>query len=1018
MRSKLLFIFMLFSLTGFVFAQSAGKIIGVVKDKSSGEPLPGVNVLIDGTAMGAASDGDGFYVILNVPVGAYDVRANFVGYTDVVLTGFRVNANVTTEANFFMEEAAVEGQAVIITAEKPLVEKHITQTVNLVTSEDLENIPIRGFANVVATQNSVVLQDDAIHIRGGRRDEVGYYIDGASSVDPTRNEQFLHIIQEAVEEFQVLAGGYTAELGGANSGIIRTELKTGSSQYHFSADFQTDKFAGEGSQFLNTYSYRHHNAVATLSGPLFNNKIRFFLAGENAFKGDRSVRFSKGFTLTNLIDDNPNNPDVAAGHPDSVASYAYPDGFTPQREEDLWALQGTLLFDLQPLQLRLSGSYSTRDQQINSFWETRNGSHPDTPMLNVLNDRTLDNTLDNLLLTGKLTYVLSPTSFLDASVSFFDSKRDRNDSFLGNNWLQWYDSSAVAQATNGQVQYLSRFQPKEDYEFNGFFFARNGDPRNAYLTEDQNYIGGTLNFTSQANRNHEIKFGGDIRRYTLRRFAIEPDVISTLETFGVSDIRDVPTTSWLNGGRPDNYGYDIYGNQVDADGFDADGFQIAEKGKNPVVGAVYVQDKVEYNNLIINAGLRYDYFDSDGQTLVDPLFPDIDQNIKNLTEDAWKDKPAFQFVSPRLGFSFPVNERTVFYMQYGKFVQLPELEANYAGIASYNREILSGGRSFQDPSGFGLDPIRTTSYEIGFRQQLGSVAAFDISGFYRNVRGQLQIDKIIPDPASGASPYNVIVNGDFSTTRGLELSLTLRRINRLQAQANYTLNSSEGSGSSRTTNVGALESGTERPSVINPLDFEQKHRGSVILDYRFGNNDGGSVLQNLGLNGLFTFNSGHPFTFAKSDVGQANAYDAGVNYLGDPRSRRAREAVNSSTTPWNFNFDLRLDKTFAIQKSLSATVYARVLNVFNIKNVLNVYPATGNAEDDGFVNNLNVAQRQAFFNDLGEAWLEQYKAINITNGQAYWDLLSGGTAGGPGDQTTAELFGHPRQIFFGIKFNY
>ncbi|MEZ4764998.1 MAG: hypothetical protein R3C26_18015 [Calditrichia bacterium] len=203
-----------------------------------------------------------------------------------------------------------------------------------------------------------------------------------------------------------------------------------------------------------------------------------------------------------------------------------------------------------------------------------------------------------------------------------------------------------------------------------------------------------------------------------------------------------------------------------------------------------------------------------------------------------------------------------------------------------------------------------------------------------------------------------------------------------------------------------MEQNTPRPTVVNPLNFEQKHRGSINLDYRFGHNDGGALLSNLGANMLFSFNSGHPFTYALSEVGQSNAYNAGVDYMLDPRARRALEDVNSSVTPWNYNFDLRLDKTVNLMKDLQATVYMRVNNLFNTKNVINVYNASGNAEDDGFLYNINEDTRQSYFSAYGEAWVQQYEAINIKNGQAYWDQLG------------LELFSNPRQIFFGVKLSY
>ncbi|RMF55249.1 MAG: carboxypeptidase-like regulatory domain-containing protein, partial [Calditrichaeota bacterium] len=130
----------MFLLPALVFGQSSGKIVGIVKDANTGEPLPGVNVVVEGTTYGAATDVDGYYVILNVPVGIYDIKASFIGYKEVTLSGVRVSADITTEANFELEEAAIEGEAVVVTASRPLVEKHVTQSVSLVTSEDLENI--------------------------------------------------------------------------------------------------------------------------------------------------------------------------------------------------------------------------------------------------------------------------------------------------------------------------------------------------------------------------------------------------------------------------------------------------------------------------------------------------------------------------------------------------------------------------------------------------------------------------------------------------------------------------------------------------------------------------------------------------------------------------------------------------------------------------------------------------------------------------------------------------------------
>src|SRR4030042_5334235 len=179
------------------FAQSSGKIAGVVIDKSTGEPLPGVNVILEGTTLGSSTDIDGYFVILNIPVTLYSVRANYIGYKDVVVENLRVSAGITTEINFQLEPTTLElEEAIVITAERPLVEKNVTQSISLVTSKDIESIPVRGFNNLLQLQNSVIVQDGNVHIRGGRTEETGYYVDGASTTNVLDNTSAIYVIQE------------------------------------------------------------------------------------------------------------------------------------------------------------------------------------------------------------------------------------------------------------------------------------------------------------------------------------------------------------------------------------------------------------------------------------------------------------------------------------------------------------------------------------------------------------------------------------------------------------------------------------------------------------------------------------------------------------------------------------------------------------------------------------------------------------------------------------------------------
>lgn len=980
MFKKLLLIFFVLSILPFTLsAQSTGKIVGQVADEATGEPLPGVNITIDNTLLGANTDFDGYYVILNVPVDVYTVRASFIGFQEVAMEGVRVSSRVTSDVNFVLKETPLElGEVIVITGERPLVEKNITQSYSMVTSDEIETLPVRGLNNILDLQASVVVQNGNVHIRGGRRDEVGYYLDGASVNNPVNNTNGVYVIQDAVQEVQVLAGGYTAEFGGANSGIIKTDMKTGASDWHFSIDAQTDNFVDNGKKFLGTYSYGHSIIAGTVSGPIISKNIRLFAAIENTYVGDSAKRWSEGFDLTR-IDDNQSTAAVREGTPDTV-HLKYLDGFTPKNSFNRWALNSTILFDFSPIQFRLGGSFSTNK----AFNE-------DDMIWKMTNDRKAWTNFETMFLTGKFTHVINPTTFYDVKLAYFDRSTEDEDQYFGTDWKSYADSAKIHDYTNGSVVYRSKYQEPYDYLLNGIPFEPNGVHDEWYVKSDQNYYGGGIDFTSQFNKFNEVRVGVTGQFWTLRRYDVLPDTY--MEEMAKPD--SVRNLTEAIGAR--NHGYDNHGEELNS------GFNKARK---PVFISAYLQDKIEFKDLIINIGLRYDYFDTDDRELIDPTDPDVDSKTREISEDAWKDKDPESKISPRLGISFPVSDRTVFYAQYGQFLQMPRLSNILYNSSEYGRQIVQGGYYYQTPVGANAGSMHSTQYEVGFRQQIGEYAAIDIAGFYKNVKGQLQLNRISAAPGSSIQTYYAYGNGDFATTQGFEFKLTLRRVSRIQAQLNYTLTDAQGTGSTELTYYASAYRGTQIPTVINPLNFEQTHRGALLLDYRFGLDDGGPILERMGLNVNFKFNSGHPYTTAYFPPGgQVNAYTAGVNYMNDVRSRQALEPVNSSYTPWNFQMDLRFDKTFNIFKQLQGTFYVRVINLLNTKNVINVYDATGSTVDDGYIN--NPAYYSSFYNSFGgEDYLELYRAMNSKNSQSYFD------------ETGNELYGVPRQIFVGLKLTY
>jgi len=217
-----------------------GRIRGKVTDLQTGEPLIGANVLITGTSFGAATDVNGNYEIRNLSAGTYDVRASYVGYQSISVSSVRVTNQLTTELDFQVPSEGISVDEIFVVAERPLIQKDNTNAIRTTTSEDIEALPVRGVNNIISTSAGVVIEAGSIFIRGGRRDEVGYYLEGVSIKNIETGGRAVTISQDAVEEIQVQAGGYPAEFGNANAGIIRQQLKSGSSQFKASFEYITD----------------------------------------------------------------------------------------------------------------------------------------------------------------------------------------------------------------------------------------------------------------------------------------------------------------------------------------------------------------------------------------------------------------------------------------------------------------------------------------------------------------------------------------------------------------------------------------------------------------------------------------------------------------------------------------------------------------------------------------------------------------------------------------------------------
>src|SRR5574338_1078731 len=205
----------------FTFSQT-GRISGKVIDQQTGEPLIGANVLIVGTSWGAASGVNGEYLITSVSAGNYSVRASYIGYQDVTISDLKVTSGLTTRQNFELQSTGFSTKEVVIVSERPLIEKTSTNDVRIIGSDEFEKLGVRNLDDMVSLQAGVVRQNGLTFIRGSRPDETGYTVEGADvkNVLNRNGGSLVTVTTDALQEVLVQAGGYTAEFGNANAGIV------------------------------------------------------------------------------------------------------------------------------------------------------------------------------------------------------------------------------------------------------------------------------------------------------------------------------------------------------------------------------------------------------------------------------------------------------------------------------------------------------------------------------------------------------------------------------------------------------------------------------------------------------------------------------------------------------------------------------------------------------------------------------------------------------------------------------
>lgn len=848
-----------------------GKIAGTVVD-DTGIPLPGVNVSIAGTTQGSVTDLDGNYNILRVRPGTYAVQASFIGFSTQRVEGVEVIVDKTSRVDFTMAEEVFEGEEIVITAERGIVQVDRTTTTAVVNSEQLEALPVTSIGDAVNLQAGVV---DG-RFRGGRSGEVAYLVNGVPINNAFNNQAAFDVEQNMVSSLEVISGVFNAEYGQAQSGIVNIVTKDVPSEWSGSAlaylgSYVTDreveftKRTAPAGNFLSADDFESEfvplsealdfnnqsDLQLSVGGPLMENKLGFQATaryinedGANVMRdlfvpSDSSQGLNSGLDRSAwVIESNGSGDFVTRGY-------------------ERMSLNTTLTYKLTTT-ARLEYNLFLQDGQFSNY------SHGSKYVPTGLNTGYFNSQTH----IASFRYTMGSNSFGNVSYSYL---RDKYDSYL-------YDQPTDSRYQSPQLSGLAGS--------NAFAVGGNDLFTVDELTETHTVV---ADFSSQVNNVHLMKAGLQARFHGLsnRSFGIEKSART------------------------------LYQPQVSPDVFSDNSLDA-----KPVEFAAYIQDKMEFTGLIVNAGLRFDYFNSNydipldwrqahleevPETREDPN-TGLQVPTGNLISNRQSADPELQ-VSPRLGIAFPISSTGVMRFSAGLFFQIPQLSLLYTN-PEYEINPQSSTNQFGNAQ---LEPERTLSFEVGLQQGLTDDLGLELTIFSKDVRN-LTGQEILRTP-SGDFAIRWI-NRDFGTIRGLTLSLFDQSQGPVSWTLDYTLQFAEGTASDPGEAFGRQQSGLEAILSLVRLNWDRRHVLNNTITVRPF--DGTTVTF---INRLRT---GEPYTTLRGFVRSTlpNNDDRPLSYSTDMRAY--------FSPPFGDN---------------NLQLFLQVQNLFDTQIANAVYASSGNAEE-------------------------------------------------------------------------
>jgi hypothetical protein len=925
---------------------TTGKIVGTAVDLKTGDKIPSANVIIEGTNLGASSNVDGYFVIVNVSPGTYNVKISIMGFQSVTIRNVRVSIDQTTDlGDIKLTETAIATEEQIITAQRPIVQKDVSSSRANITIREVENLPTVSVSTVVGLQAGV----SGMSVRGGSDDQTAFVVNGLTLRDERDNSPYTAISLLSVQEIQIQTGGFNAEYGNFRAGLVNVVTKEGSSVHYnvggilrYSAPAR--KYFGTGPNEYNSYWIRPMlDPDVAWTGTADNTKTGY-KSPWDPWKQDQYRPFEGWNSVSQKLmgDDDPTND------------------LSPQAAQQVWLWQHRKNFDITkpdydvdfgisgPLipddinkdfgNLRFYASYRRTESTL-MFPMTRDVASDWSGSLKITSDIAPDMKLmieglmgrneavDRALTGAYVSFTGDPSSFGAQlnRISYIEGRLFCTD-FYGPNSVD--RSSIGAKLTH--VLNPTTFYEASVQRFTSQYHTGIGNIRN----EARIYKFGNGYYLDEA------PFGWSASPGDWSATGID----GLRMAIALSTARDTSWTASYTGkfdlsSQIDRYNliktgaeFTYTDNNVNYGSYD----KVLQVGRStsawhtyPTRLALYVQDKLEFEGMIANLGVRMEMSYAGGQWYTYDLYSRALSGLNSYGLDTLLSKEPTKRVitfSPRLGVAFPISENAKLFFNYGHFRQMPAPENLYL----IRHELSSGDVvRIADPN---LPLPRTIQYELGYEHNLLDLFLLRVASYYIDVSDQSRLVNYVG--INSVPNYSVTTNTSYADRRGFEVQLTKTRGDWINGLINYTY---------MVASSGNFGWGTQYQNPPQQRDYERTTSdrlqskpipapyARVNLDFSTPVNFGPEVA------GQFVLGDWRANIIGRWSNGSYFTWVGGGSYPGVQYNAQWRD---------NWSCDARISKSFQLGSGLNVQFFMDINNLFNIK-TLTSYGFLNEGDDYG-----------------------------------------------------------------------